>query len=177
MRGLVRDTIARQSDVDKSSMKYEVEPGTGKYRNGTITFSAQKGKSLDLEKIHSSLRATRLGGGTNSGVNFLEITARGEVAVVEKETLLKVSDTTQQFTLGDDPKAKPKEGTKTPFQRLREALAKGEKVTSVTGRVHGWSGRWPEVLRALSEDSAKSDQPTARKPTQLIVTDFQTAPK
>ena len=177
----MRDTIARQSGVDKSSIKYEVQPGSGKYRIGTITFSLQKGKSLDLAKLHTSLRATRLGSETRSGVNFLEITARGEVIVLNKETLLKVSGTTQQFTLGDDPKAKPKEGTKTPFQRLCEALARGEKVTGVTGRVHGWSGRWPEVLRALAgepaEDSEKSDKPAARKPTLLIVTDFQTAPK
>jgi hypothetical protein len=162
-------------------MKYEVEPGTGKYRNGTITFSPQKGKSLDLAKIVAGLQTTRLAGRTGSGVNFLEITAKGEVIVVEKDTLLKVSGTTQQFALGDDPKAKPKEGTKTPFQRLCEALAKGEKVTSVTGRVHGWSGRWPEVLRALSgepaENAEKPDKPAAGKPTLLIVTDFQTAPK
>ena len=45
----MRDTIARQSDVDKSSIKYEIEPGTGKYRIGTITFAAMKGKSIDLK--------------------------------------------------------------------------------------------------------------------------------
>ncbi len=177
----MRDTIARQSDVDKSSMKYEVEPGSGKYRNGTITFYPQKGKSLDLAKIHASLQTTRLAGKTRSAVNYLEITAKGEVTVVEKDTLLKVAGTTQQFALGDDPKAKPKEEAKTPFQRLCEALAKGETVTSVTGRVIGWSGPWPEVLRALAgepaKDSEKSDKPAAKKPLLLIVTDFQTAKK
>lgn len=177
----MRDTIARQLDVDKSSMKYEVEPGTGKYRNGTITFYPQKGKSLDLAKIHASLQLTRLAGKTRSAVNYLEITATGDVVVVEKDTLLRVGGTNQEFLLGDDPKAKPKAGEKTPFQRLCDALAKGEKVTSVTGRVHGWSGPWPEVLRALpaapAKDPDEADKAAAKRPPLLLVTDFQTAPK
>ena len=165
----MRDTIARQSDVDKSSMKYEVEPGTGKYRNATITFAAQRGKSVDLQKLHEAIRATRLGGQTRSAVNYLEITAEGEVVVVEKDMLLKVSGTAQQFMLGDDPKAKPREGTKTPYQRLTDALAKGAKITSVTGRVQGWSGRWPDALRELARESAKDeekpDKQATKKPT------------
>jgi hypothetical protein len=177
----VRDTIARRSDVDKSSMKYEMEPGSGSYRNGTITFAAKKGKSLDLAAIHADLKATRLGSKTRSAVNYLEVTASGDVTVVGKETLLKVAGTEQQFSLGDDPKAKPKEGAKTPFQRLTEARAKGEKVVSVTGRVHGWSGRWPAVLKALpgkpAADAEKSGEAAARKTPLLIVTDFQTAKK
>jgi hypothetical protein len=175
----VRDTIARQSDVDKSSMKYEVEPGSGDYRHGTITFYPQRGKSLDLATIHASLQTTRLAGKTRSAVNYLAITAKGEGIVVEKDTRLKAIGATPQFALGDDPKTEPTEGAKTPFRRLCEALAKGAKVTSVTGRVHGWSGPWPEVLRGLpggpAEDSEKSDEPAATKPPLLIVTDFQTA--
>jgi hypothetical protein len=162
-------------------MTYEVEPGSGSYRNGTITFAVQKGKSFDLAKLHASLQGTRLARGTRSAVNYLEITAQGEVSVVDKETLLKVTGTSQQFALGDDLKAKPKEGKKSPFQRLCQALAKGEKVTRVTGRVDGWSGPWPEVLRALpgepAKDAAKEDKPAAKKPPLLIVTDFQTAEK
>jgi hypothetical protein len=98
----VRDTIARQSDVDAKSIKYEIEPGTGRYRNGTIAFAAKEGQSIDLQKLQDSLRVTRLGKGTRSGVNFFQITAEGEVVAREKETLLKVSGTQQQFTLGDD---------------------------------------------------------------------------
>jgi hypothetical protein len=167
----VRDTIARQSDVDENSIKYEIEPGKKSYANGTITFLAQKGKSIDLRKLHESLTKTRLFGGTRSAVNFLEITARGEVVAGGKETSLKVSGSTQ-FILADDSKAKPKEGTKTPYQRLKDALAKGAKITHVTGRVQGWSGRWPDVLRELAEKD-KPDQ-TAKKPPLLMVTDFQT---
>src|SRR5262249_40425719 len=161
------DTIARQSDVDKSSITYDVEPGTGKYRNGTITFAAKKGKSIDLEKLRESIQATRLGGNTNSAVNYLEITAEGEVVVGDKETLLKVSGADPQILLGDDPKAKPKEGEKTAYQRLTDALAAGKKIASVTGRVQGWSGRWPVVLRQLAgeteEDPKNSNKAATNK--------------
>ena len=60
---MVRDTIKRQSDVDAASLKYEVEPGTGRYRNGTITFVAQKGKSNNLQKLSE---AKFLSGATQS---------------------------------------------------------------------------------------------------------------
>jgi hypothetical protein len=152
-------------------MKYEVEPSNAKYRTGTITFAMQKGKSLDLAQLHDSLIKTRLGKGTNSGVNSFQITATGEVTVVDKTPLLKVSGARDKFTLADDPKAKPKGGAKTPYQRLQEALAKGQKVLSVTGRLQSWSGKWPATLRALSEEIR------ANKPTVLIVTDFETAAK
>ena len=175
----MRDTIARQFDVDKDSVKMDVEPGTGSYRIGVITFKVKDGKSLDLAKLHADLKATRLSGKTRSAVNYFEITATGEVAVSGEDTLLKVKGTTQQFALGEDPKAKLKEGEKSPFQRLRDALAKGEKVTSVTGRVQGWSGGWPDVLRALPGEPEKgekeAEKPAVKKPPLLIVTDFQTA--
>jgi hypothetical protein len=175
----VRDTIARQSDVDKDSIKYEVEPGTGHYRNGTVTFAAKKGKSIDLKKLHDSIKATRLSGQTRSAVNYLEITAEGEVIVAGKATLLKVSGTAQQFALGEDPKARSTNDAESPFQRLREALARGEKVTSVTGRVHGWTGPWPVVLRALPGESVKGsaepDKLAGDKRPLLLVTDFRAA--
>ena len=152
-------------------MKYEVEPGTGRYRNGTITFVARKGASINLEKILQSLKATRLFKGTRSGVNFLDITAEGEVVVGDKEILLKVSGTAEQLRLGEDPKAKRQEGVTTPFQRLQQRLAKGEKLVRVTGRVQGWNGRWPDVLRELAGKEKAAD----RKPVLLMVTDFQTA--
>ncbi len=169
----MRDTIARQSDVDQSSVRYAVEPGDADYRNGTITFSIKQGKSLDLDKLQESIQATRLSGKTRSAVNYLEITAPGEVVVSEKDSLLQVTGTAQQFALGDDPNVKPKEGAKTPFQRLREALSGGANVVSVTGRVQGWSGPWPVVLRALAAERARPDESGAR-PT-LTVTDFQLA--
>src|SRR5262249_2146101 len=153
-------------------MKYEVEPGTGKYRHGTITFAAKKGKSIDLQKIYQSLRATRLGGKTNSGVIYLDITAEGEVVAGDKETVLKLSGAVVQFMLGDDPKAKPKEGEKTACQRLTDALAKGKKIASVTGRVQSWTRRWPLVLEELAKESEKKSD---KKPPLLIVKDFEVA--
>lgn len=177
----MRDTIARQSDVDKSSMKYEREEESPcrEYPNATITFAAKKGKSIDLRKIQESLRDTRLGKSTGSGVNYFDVTAEGEVAVSDKETLLKVGGAEQQFRLGDDPNAKPKDGEKTPYQRLTEALAKGKKIASVTGRVQGWSGRWPKVLRELAketeEDAKEADKAATKKPTLLVVKDFELA--
>lgn len=174
----MRDTIARQSDVDASSIQYEVEPGQGDYRNGTITFSTRPGRSIDLDKLHESLQATRLSGNTRSAVNYLEITAPGEVVVGDKDTLLNVTGTAQQFALGEDPNAKADDPSATAYQRLRHALAKGATIKSVTGRVPGWSGPWPVVLRELAGELAKRtrepDQGTATRPPLLMVTDFQT---
>lgn len=166
----MRDTIARRSDVDKESIKYDVEPGTKSYRNGTVTFAAKKGQSFDLKGLHASLSKTRLAKGTRSAVNYLELTAAGEVAPGGKELVLKVSGTGEQFVLADDPKAKPKADKKTAYQRLQEAVKKGTKIASVTGRVQGWNGVWPAVLRALSQQLADRDQ----KPV-LVVTDFAIA--
>lgn len=175
----MRDTIARQSDVDKNSLQYEVEPGQADYRNATITFYAKAGQSIDLQKLHESIQATRLSGNTRSALNYLEITVQGEVVVVEKDTLVLVTGTTQQLTLGDAPDAKPHDGGQTPFQQLCEALNRAEKVATVTGRVHGWSGPWPLVLRALPGDPApepgEPDESGAGKRLLLIVTGFQTA--
>jgi hypothetical protein len=171
---VARDAIARQYDVKKNSVKLVCLTATGHYRPGTITFFMKKGKSLDLAKLHASLVATRLSGGTAMGINYLEITATGKAEVKGNETLFQVAGTGQQFALGDDPKAKPRKGTPTAFQRLRAALAKGAKVTSVTGRVQGWSGTFPAVLRAVGRTLTK---PGNRKPIVLFVTDFQTPRK
>jgi hypothetical protein len=160
-------------------MKYEVEPGSGSYRKGTILFHAKKGKSIDLEAIHESLKRTRLSGKTRSAVNYFEVTAEGTVTPMGKGMLLRVAGTAQEFGLRDDPNTKPKNGDKTPLERLRAAPARGEKVVSVTGRVEGWSGPWPTVLRELPagpiDDPVEGATGTARKLPRLIVTDFQTS--
>jgi hypothetical protein len=150
-------------------MKYKVDPGNEKYRNGTVWFAVKKGKSFDLKALHASLNKTRLAGGTRSGVNYLEVTAAGELVAGKKETVLKVKGTAQQFVLADDPKAKPKADQKTPYQRLQEALKNGKKIESVTGRVQSWSGVWPKVLRDLSKEFDDEKKPV------LVVTDFETA--
>jgi hypothetical protein len=175
---VARDAIARQYDVDKNSVKLDMEDVGGNYRPGTITFFAKKGKSINLDQIRESIKATRLYGKTQMQVTYLEVTATGEVTRAQKETMLRVKGTGQEFMLAEDANAAPG-GGKTALQRLREALGRGEKVLSITGRVEGWSGRFPDVLRALeaqpANDGDKSAQPAPGRRPRLLVTDFETA--
>jgi hypothetical protein len=164
---MARDAIARQYDVDKNRVTLVCETDKGSYRPGTILFFPKKGKSLDLRKMVESITATRLSGGTAMSVDWLQITATGEVVLDGKKALLKVSGTTQQFLLKDGA---TKEGEKSPLQRLRAAVAAGEKVVNVTGRVDGWTGRFPAVLRAQAAHPAD-------EPVGLVVTHFETAKK
>ena len=159
------DAIARQYDVDADSTKLtRPKEQKGGYQLGTIEFAAKKGKSIDLDKIHQSITATRLSGGTSMGMDYLEITARGEVIKRDKELVLKVSGTGQDLVLSEGPTAMD------GLQRLREAVARGDKVSTVTGRVPGWSGRFPVVLRAWAE------APDAQK-RKLTVMDFKVEKK
>jgi hypothetical protein len=159
---MARDAIARQYDVDKNLVTLTCEPevpgGKKGYRPGLITFFPKKGKSLDLDKMQESIAATRLSGGTNMGVDWLELTLRGEVVLRDKEMLFKVSGTDQEFVLDQEASAKA------AFPKLRETVAGGAKVTTVTGRVPGWSGRFPDVLKALTKAPARRT---------LLGTDFE----
>src|SRR5262249_48961551 len=130
---MARDAIARQYDVDKNRVTLISEADKGRYRPGTIIFFPKQGKSLDLRKMVESITATRLSGGTNMSMDYLEITATGEAALDAKTVLLKVSGTTQQFVLKEAPEFKNKGGTATPLLRLETALASGAKVVRVTG--------------------------------------------
>ncbi len=156
---MARDAIARQYDVDKNGVILICETDSGEYRPGTILFQARKGRSIDLNAMRESLAATRLSGGTNMRVDRLEITARGEVIANGQTVLLKASGTNQELVLGEEPEAKD------VFQKLREAHARGAKITSVTGHVQGWNGRFPDVLRALAA--------AGQKPPLVLVTDFE----
>ena len=159
------DAIARQFDVDANSTKL-TRPADqkGGYQLGTIEFAAKKGKSIDLDKIHQSITATRLSGGTSMGMDYLEITARGEVIKRDKELVVKVSGTGQELVLSEESTAKGE------LQRLREAVVRGDKVSTVTGRVPGWSGRFPVALAAW----AKAPDVQKRK---LAVVDFKVEKK
>ena len=159
------DAIARQYDVDAGSIKLiRPKDQKGGYQLGTIEFAAKKGKSIDLDKIDESITATRLSGGTDMHMDYLEITARGEVVERDKDLVLKVSGTGQELVLTEEPTAKG------GLQRLREAVARGDKVSTVTGRVPGWSGRFPEALAAW----AKAPEAQKRK---LAVVDFEVEKK
>jgi hypothetical protein len=159
------DAIARQYDVDAGSIKLiRPKDQKGDYQVGTIEFAAKKGKAIDLDRIDESIAATRLSGGTSMSMDYLEITARGEVVERGKDLILKVSGTGQELVLGEEPTAKG------ALQRLREAVARGDKVPTVTGRVPGWTGRFPEVLAAW----AKAPEAQKRK---LAVVDFEVEKK
>jgi hypothetical protein len=164
---VARDAIARQYDVDKNSIILDI-PG------GLITFRAKQGKSIDLDRLHESLRATRLSGRTGMEVRYLELNVRGKLVAGPGDPgtmRLKVAGTGQEFLLGAGTASET--GAENPLQRLRAALAKGENVVSVTGRVQGWKGLFPDVLRVLAEQRPGGGDPGARQPPTLIVTRFQ----
>ena len=158
---MARDAIARQYDVDADSIVILQPPGqNGSYQLGTIEFAPKKGRSIDLDKICESITATRLSGNTSMSMDYLEITAKGEVIERDKELVLKMSGTGQELVLSEEPTAKG------GLQRLREAVARGDKVATVTGRVPGWSGLFPVVLAAWAK------APEAQK-RRLAVTGFE----
>jgi len=161
---MARDAIARQYDVDADSIILQpLEPKVS-YQRGTIEFAPKKGRSIDLDKIHESITATRLSGNTSMSMDYLEITAKGEVIERDKELVLKVSGTGQELVLGEEPSVKD------GLQRLREAVARGDKVSTVTGRVPGWTGGFPRVLAAWAK------APDAQK-RKLAVVDFEVEKK
>ncbi len=155
---MARDAIARQYDVKKNSVEFD--DGDGK--NGTVTFYAKKGKSIDLDRIHASIKATRLSGNTGMHVHALEITLEGDVnANGGNGALLMVTSPKQQFVLDEHPTQA------SPFQRLRDAIDRGEQVVSVTGFVEGWNSHFPPLLNAPPAGESGKHQ-------RLMVTGFQT---
>ena len=164
---MARDAITRLDDVDKDSLKLDTQAGT-------ITFQPKKGRSLDPDRILQAIKATSF----HSRLNYLEITVVGEIVGGERQTRLKVTGTTQEFLLGDDPSTPPKEGEITPFQRLRQALASRRRVVSVTGRVYGWGGDLRRRRGAQPEAGpsgpAKPDGSDEKTIPLLVVTGFHT---
>jgi hypothetical protein len=165
---VARDAISRQFDVEKNTVKIQGEPGPMSYQPGTITFFAKKGKSIDIERIHESLRATRLSGSTNMSVSSFEITATGEVVLVGDMVLLKVAGTGQEFLLGEG------NSSSGPLGRLLSAVKQGGKVTQVTGLVQGWNAKFPVILKEVPGETVKvGDHPPVKR-MKLSVTGFQT---
>jgi hypothetical protein len=160
---MAADAVARQYDVDKNRMTLVCETESGSYRPGIITFFPKTGKSIDLRKMEESLRATRLSGGTSMSVSYLDITVVGELIGNGEAVQLKGAGGSGLFVL----KAAKDNSA---LQRLREAAGAGAKTVSVTGRVDGWSGRFPVMLGALAKRSAN-------EPVVLFVTDFEAGKK
>ncbi len=160
---MAREATARLYDVQRSSVVLKKFTEKERYDIGSITFRARKGRLIDLNKLHESIWATRLSGGTRSGLVSLEVTAVGEAVINDgkgqKETIFKVTGSTAYFVLEKNPEDEHKE----MFEKLRTAVSAGETVVSVTGRIASYSGRWPKVL---------SKAPT--KPRRILVTSFKT---
>jgi hypothetical protein len=146
---VARDATARQYDVDADAVRLDV-------KTGQITFRAKKGRLVDLDKLHESIRATRLGVSTGMAINWLDVTAVGEVSAEKDRLVLKVKGSEQTFVL--------KEGDKKAFAKLRDAVKNGTKSVSVFGRVDGWKGHFPPFLKALP-----------KKPREVLVKSFEPA--
>jgi len=144
---VARDATARQYDVDADAVRLDMA-------KGEITFQAKKGRLVDLDKLHESIWATRLSGGTGMGMNWIDVTAVGEVVVEKENVVLKVKGSDKSFVL--------KAGDKMSLTRLREAVERGQKSMSVTGRVEDWKGHFPPFLKT---------QPT--KPRVILVKGFE----
>ena len=82
-------------------------------------------------------------------MDYLEITARGEVVVSGKEVLLKVAGTGEELVLTEEAGGKA-------LERLRAA---GGKTVAVTGHVQGWSGTFPDVLKKLAAREKEKARP------------------
>ena len=133
---MARDATARQYDVDADAVRLDIA-------KGEITFQAKKGRLVDLDKLHESIWATRLSGGTGMSLNWIDVTALGEVVVEKERLVLKVKGSEQPFVLNED-------GTnKKVFARLRDAAERGLKSVSVTGRLEDWSGHFPPFLKTV----------------------------
>jgi hypothetical protein len=157
---VARDATARLYDVDDSSVVYTKPGKKGKYDHGTITFRARKGKLVDLDKLHESVWATRLSGGTSSGLVRLDVTAVGEVVADGKNLVLKIEGSKKTFILGGAARAKTGSQQQIAFQKVKAEIGNGNQV-SITGQIEGWRGRWPEML---------SKRPAS--PRRIIVAEF-----
>ena len=155
---MARDATARLYDVDANAVVLDKKAAT-------ITFRARKGRLVPLDQLHESIWATRLGDGTGMQLKWLDVQAAGQVVVEGFEVKLKVAGSDQYFLLGADNDA-PSEKEKAAYQRLRDALKRGDKVVSVTGRVEGWKGNLTQFSKKLPA-----------RPRWILVKDYQTAGK
>jgi len=112
---------------------------------------------INLDKLHESVWATRLSGGTRSGIVSLEVTAIGKLEMNSGATMLKVGAADNQFFLQQQAGPEHAEA----FKKLID-LVDQDKTVRVTGQIADYAGRWPDVLKR---------QPT--KPRRILVTNVQ----
>jgi hypothetical protein len=128
-------------------------------KKGEVTFRAKRGRLVSLDKLHESIWATRLSGNTGMSINWLDVTAVGDVVVEKDRIVLKVTGSDEIFELQDDARSA---AGRTPMARLRELAQGGQKQVSVTGRVDGWKGHFPPFLKTLP-----------KKPRVILVREFE----
>jgi hypothetical protein len=133
------DATARLYDVDEDSVVFEKLQKTQKYDQGTISFRSRKGKLIDLDKLHESIWATRLSGGTRSGLVSLEVTVIGEVSVVKGKNVLLVTGSDKIFVLAEHSDGKHADA----FGSLQTGA---DKRVTLTGIIDNYVGRWPSLL-------------------------------
>ena len=150
------DATARLYDVDEDSVVFTKLQRTEKYDQGTVAFRARKGKLIDLDQLHESIWATRLSGGTRSGLVSLEVVAIGEAVKTQDGIFLRVRDSDSQFIL-----AKSDEHDEV-FDKLLSQSEEGRPV-QVSGRIDNYFGRWPSLF-----------QRKLKNPRQILVTSFET---
>lgn len=155
------DAISRQYDVDHDTVIFKKLEQTKRYDQGTITFRARNGKLIDLDKMHESIWATRLSGGTRSGLVHLIVTTVGTVesgttTSGDSQPILQVEGSDRVFQLGQHSDEKHA----AVFRDLQKTVASGKQVR-VTGQIDNYVGRWPDVLRKRSVN-----------PRRILVTSF-----
>ena len=154
---MAREATARLYDVDENLVRFRKLDQTERYDQGTISFRARKGQLIDLDKLHESIWATRLSGGTRSGLVSLEVTAIGHVVRSNERTVLRVADSDAEFLLAPHPDA----GHADVFAELQSVT--DDTLVKLTGVVDDYRGRWPDVL-----------QTKPKKPRRILITGLET---
>lgn len=136
------DATARLYDVDEDTVVFKRLKEKEQYDQGVFTFRARKGRLVDLDKLHESLWATRLSGGTRSGLIELQVSVIGKVKREKEGLVLHVLGTNRTFRLAADPDA----GKADAYEQLGSS-SDSDQIVKVTGVIDNYRGRWPTVLR------------------------------
>ena len=144
------DATSRLYDVAHDSVVFKRLDQTQSYDQGLVVFRARKGALVDLDKLHESIWATRLSGGTKSGLVKLEVTSIGGLTRDGDAVTLDVANSSSRFILA---KHSAKDHADAYDQLLK--LVEGNQQVRVTGEIAGYSGRWPAVLKSSPKGTRK----------------------
>ena len=96
---MARDATARLYDVATSKVVLKRRFDREEYDIGEVVFVAKKDRLINLDKLRESIQATRLSGGTKSGVLHLTVTVEGQVFPGEEELTMLPSGSDEVFQL------------------------------------------------------------------------------